>query len=233
MHPRSLTINHESHNAGLQPIQPDLGYRLYAVGNTMILQSVITCPHCAMEKAELMPTDACRFFYTCTGCGATLRPKSGDCCVFCSYGSVPCPPIQAARSGHADSLAVLHRMTVVASDLTKTSRDWLRSPRTSALAWWVPQGAIVISLFLPVPLRTVIWIVALSWMGAACILNARRCGRTHCRYTGPYYLAMIAPVFGLSFLDADFLGWLVLAVIILAGSKLIWWATERAWGKFS
>jgi hypothetical protein len=31
-------------------------------------------------------------------------------------------------------------------------------------------------------------------MGTACILNAKRCGRTHCRYTGPYYLAMIAPV---------------------------------------
>jgi hypothetical protein len=28
-----------------------------------------------------------------------LRPKAGDCCVFCSYGSVPCPPIQAERSG--------------------------------------------------------------------------------------------------------------------------------------
>jgi hypothetical protein len=139
------------------------------------------------------------------------------------------------RAFGAHGLAALHRMTVVASDLSKTSRDWLRSPRTSALAWWVPQGAIVISLFLPVSLRTVIWIVALSWMGTACILNARRCGRTHCRYTGPYYLAMIAPVLGLSFglFDADFLGWLVLALIILVGSKLIWWATERAWGKFS
>ena len=27
-------------------------------------------------------------------CGTLLRPKSGDCCVFCSYGTVPCPPIQ-------------------------------------------------------------------------------------------------------------------------------------------
>src|SRR5262245_17859118 len=61
----------------------------------MILQSIITCPHCATAKSEAMPTDACQFFYTCTGCGATLRPKPGDCCVFCSYGSVPCPPIQA------------------------------------------------------------------------------------------------------------------------------------------
>jgi len=41
-----------------------------------------------------MPADACQFFYQCTGCGALLRPKPGDCCVFCSYGSVACPPRQ-------------------------------------------------------------------------------------------------------------------------------------------
>jgi hypothetical protein len=44
-----------------------------------------------------MPTDACQYFYECTGCGTLLRPKHGDCCVFCSYGSVPCPPIQASN----------------------------------------------------------------------------------------------------------------------------------------
>lgn len=64
----------------------------------MILESTITCPHCATAKAETMPTDACRFFYKCTGCGAMLQPKQGDCCVFCSYGSLPCPPIQAEAS---------------------------------------------------------------------------------------------------------------------------------------
>jgi hypothetical protein len=69
----------------------------------MTLQSVITCPHRATAKAETMPTDACQFFYVCTGCGARLRPKAGDCCVFCSYGSVPCPPIQARRAGETDA----------------------------------------------------------------------------------------------------------------------------------
>jgi len=64
----------------------------------MILESIITCPHCTSAKSETMPIDACRVFYVCTGCGATLRPKQGDCCVFCSYGSIPCPPIQAERS---------------------------------------------------------------------------------------------------------------------------------------
>ncbi|HQS65548.1 MAG TPA: GDCCVxC domain-containing (seleno)protein, partial [Acidovorax defluvii] len=27
-------------------------------------------------------------------CHTVLSPKTGDCCVFCSYGTVPCPPIQ-------------------------------------------------------------------------------------------------------------------------------------------
>jgi hypothetical protein len=44
-----------------------------------------------------MPTDACQYFYECGGCKTLLRPKAGDCCVFCSYGSVACPPIQEQR----------------------------------------------------------------------------------------------------------------------------------------
>jgi hypothetical protein len=66
---------------------------------SMIIGSVITCPNCGTAKLETMPIDACRVFYECTGCRAMLRPKPGDCCVFCSYGSVPCPPVQTERSG--------------------------------------------------------------------------------------------------------------------------------------
>lgn len=58
------------------------------------LRSTIKCPHCGHEKAEEMPTNACQFFYECEGCLELLRPLPGDCCVFCSYGSVKCPPIQ-------------------------------------------------------------------------------------------------------------------------------------------
>jgi len=58
------------------------------------LNSTITCPHCGYQKTEVMPTDACQIFYTCTNCGEILRPKQGDCCVFCSYGDVKCPPMQ-------------------------------------------------------------------------------------------------------------------------------------------
>jgi hypothetical protein len=59
--------------------------------------STIICPECATAKTETMPTESCLFFYECGGCGRMLRPKPGDCCVFCSYGSVPCPPVQQAK----------------------------------------------------------------------------------------------------------------------------------------
>lgn len=46
-----------------------------------------------------MPVDSCWFYYDCKGCGAVLRPLPGDCCVFCSCGSVPCPSVQEAGKG--------------------------------------------------------------------------------------------------------------------------------------
>ena len=59
-----------------------------------VLQSTITCPECGHNKDELMPTDACQYFYECENCKRVLKPIEGDCCVYCSYGSVACPPIQ-------------------------------------------------------------------------------------------------------------------------------------------
>ncbi len=64
----------------------------------VILRSTITCPQCGHAKEEIMPTDACVWFYECEQCKALLRPKKGDCCVFCSFGTHKCPPIQAAQS---------------------------------------------------------------------------------------------------------------------------------------
>ena len=67
----------------------------------VVLESAITCPQCGHASIETMPTDACQYFYDCKGCGALLKPRAGDCCVFCSYGSEPCPPIQRERAGGA------------------------------------------------------------------------------------------------------------------------------------
>ncbi len=60
----------------------------------IVLESSIRCPQCGHTQLETMPTDACQWFYECTACGVLLKPLKGDCCVYCSYGTVPCPPIQ-------------------------------------------------------------------------------------------------------------------------------------------
>jgi NAD kinase len=74
-------------------------YQFYQRKNKMksakvVLESTITCPNCRHQKEEIMPTNACQYFYECESCKEILKPKQGDCCVFCSYGTVACPPIQ-------------------------------------------------------------------------------------------------------------------------------------------
>lgn len=67
-------------------------------GKTVELKSTLTCPNCGHKKEELMPTDACQYFYECEKCKKMLKPLEGDCCVYCSYGSIKCPPIQAEKN---------------------------------------------------------------------------------------------------------------------------------------
>jgi len=64
---------------------------------TILLKSILTCPQCGHAKEETMPMDSCQFFYECDNCKTLLKPKSGDCCVFCSYGAVPCPSVQEEK----------------------------------------------------------------------------------------------------------------------------------------
>src|SRR5215217_7588281 len=55
------------------------------------LEATVTCPACGHKSIEEMPTDRCIYFYECLGCRRLLRPRQGDCCVFCSYGDKCCP----------------------------------------------------------------------------------------------------------------------------------------------
>ncbi len=68
---------------------------------TLIETARIACPHCQSVTAELMPDTACLHFWPCPVCGRTLTPRSGDCCVFCSYGDAICPPRRRQREALA------------------------------------------------------------------------------------------------------------------------------------
>lgn len=67
-----------------------------------MLESTITCPKCSHQATEQMPADACQFIYECNGCGERLKPLPGHCCVFCSYGSLPCPSVLALRPDNSN-----------------------------------------------------------------------------------------------------------------------------------
>ncbi len=67
-------------------------------GKEVELASSLTCPSCGYSKDETMPIDACVYFYDCDNCKTVLKPKMGDCCVYCSYGTVKCPPIQVGEN---------------------------------------------------------------------------------------------------------------------------------------
>jgi hypothetical protein len=54
----------------------------------------MTCPHCGDTYEVEMPTNMCIIALECRSCGETIRPKDGDCCVFCSYADRRCPPMQ-------------------------------------------------------------------------------------------------------------------------------------------
>ena len=58
------------------------------------LYSTLTRPECGQQTKDKMPSDSCQYYYECKSCNALSKPKPGDCCVYCSYGDVPCPQVQ-------------------------------------------------------------------------------------------------------------------------------------------
>ena len=135
----------------------------------MIMCSVITCPECELSKEEEMPTDACQYFYDCTNCGVLLKPKKGDCCVFCSYGTIPCPPIQKEKR--------------VVMDKIRKPRQWgwliLFTSSATLVCCVLPivlvslgMGAIVASLYGNLPFLTFLGIHKLWTFGITAFILA-------------------------------------------------------------
>ena len=68
---------------------------MHLMSNEAVLSS-IRCPECQGTSQASMPGNACVYFYECPVCGVLLKPRPGDCCVFCSYGTEACAPRRAS-----------------------------------------------------------------------------------------------------------------------------------------
>lgn len=89
------------------------------------LKSEITCPNCGHKKVEEMPTNACQFFYECENCKTVLKPKESDCCVYCSFGTVPCPPMSTnpAKQKLLLNIEIIEKKKVNLRDLKPDSEE--------------------------------------------------------------------------------------------------------------
>lgn len=117
---------------------------------------------------------------------------------------------------------------------TSAQDDLLSSYKSFALSWGIPIAAMIGAISVAHPAKTWIWVVALAWMGIACLANARRCGRTHCYYTGPFFLIMTVPVLlhGYEILWLGTEGWKWLGITVGVGGGGLWCVTEKLLGKY-
>jgi hypothetical protein len=71
-------------------------------------------------------------------------------------------------------------------DRDGATKDLVRS-RAAWLLWLAPAALVLVGVLSPSH-RAALWVPAFGVMGAACLYNARRCGRLHCHITGPLFL---------------------------------------------
>ena len=90
--------------------------------------ATIRCPDCDVEHQTAMPDDACLVFHECPACGVMLRPLPGDCCVFCSYGTEPCPSEKSRRMAAADAGHASRNSTEARSESGTSSRSIRSNP---------------------------------------------------------------------------------------------------------
>ena len=114
------------------------------------------------------------------------------------------------------------------------SEDWAGRWTSLAGLWGVPAAAMLGTMLLEPGSRAIVWPAALIWMGGTCLVNARRCRRTHCRFTGPFYLLMAVLViaFAAGLLPIGDHGWAILGTTTVVGTAVLWWGSERIWGLF-
>ncbi|MGB9429197.1 MAG: hypothetical protein WCC11_04875 [Gammaproteobacteria bacterium] len=118
---------------------------------------------------------------------------------------------------------------------TSQGKDLLGSRWAVWLLWVGPWVLIVIGGAMGNLARTVLWTVGFSVAGAACLVNARRCRRRHCFYTGPLYLlaALASLLYGLHILPLGGSGWNWIVVIAVAGSVVFCCVLEPLLGKYT
>jgi hypothetical protein len=113
---------------------------------------------------------------------------------------------------------------------TRHRADWARGVR-GCLIWGIPAALLVMS---PVRYFVIVWPAVLTFMGVACLLNARRCGRIHCYFSGPFFLLLAAAglLYGIGALPLGARGWSTLSGALVIGSVVFICVPEWILGRY-
>lgn len=118
-------------------------------------------------------------------------------------------------------------------------RDLVDNADTFFWLWCIPAATILASALLAAccaggAILGISWTVSLLVMGAACLVNARGCGRMHCYFAGPFFLlmAVVSLLHGLQVLPLGPHGWFYVGAVLLLGGVLLYFVPEWAWGRY-
>jgi hypothetical protein len=114
-------------------------------------------------------------------------------------------------------------------------RDLLCSWGTSAFLFWcVPWFAFALGFWTPPALKTVLWTTSLAFMAVACLVNASRCGRIHCFFTGPFFIlgAVASFGYGLGILPLGPSGWKWIGDVTIIGAIVLTFIPELVLGRY-
>jgi len=117
-----------------------------------------------------------------------------------------------------------------------TRPDVLSNPLLTAAVFCLPAVVIVLSGIVDMGngLRGAVWFASLSVMATGCLVNARRCGRTHCYFTGPFFIlmALASLFFGIGSLPLGSSGWNWIGGVTLCGAVILGCVPELLLGKY-
>jgi hypothetical protein len=71
-------------------------------------------------------------------------------------------------------------------------------------------------------------------MGVVCLVNARRCSRIHCLFTGPFFIlgAIASLGYGLGFLPLGSSGWKWIGAVTIIGAIVLTCIPELVLGRY-
>jgi len=118
-------------------------------------------------------------------------------------------------------------------DRGRGATDWT-SGFGGCMTFGIPAAILLISPTIGTRYLVVVWPALLTFMGVACLLNARRCGRTHCYATGPFFLilAVVALLYGIGIVPLGARGWSTLSATFAIGGLTLCCVPEWLLGRY-